>query len=210
MQLSNRPLIIGITGTIGSGKTTFCKMLERQYQVYYADTIAHDVLDQPDIIKSLSEKWGSVLINNSVLDRKILAERVFSDKNDLHFLNNLIHPRVLSEMQHIVDNCLSSVICFEVPLLFEAHLQDCFDCIILLQADLDIKIERISGRDNLSMEEITLRFANQMDDKLKENMADIIIYNNGQIADLQTEADTAINKIKELEPKDIQPFSKIN
>lgn len=208
MQQSNRPLLIGITGSIGSGKTTVCKLIEKKYTVIYADDIAHQILQQSDVINNLVARWGHVILNHNQLDRKVIAEKVFGNQPELEYLNNLVHPEVLRAMQDIVNNSKGKVLFFEVPLLFEANLQTCFDYIIMVRTSLETMFNRVAKRDNLSNDDVRKRLAEQMDDNIKAQTSDYIIDNESSINDLEIQVNMQLEKWVNIPYRVTDPFDK--
>lgn len=208
MLQNKRPLIIGITGSIGSGKTTVCKIIEQHYPVYYADSIAHQAIEQENVVKSLINRWGRGILHNGIINRQAISRIVFQNKTELDFLNSVVHPAVLVIMQNIVDSTSDKIIFFEVPLLFEAHLKDCFDYIVLVTAEEEVKFNRIQSRDGLDEEEIKERMLSQINDKLKIKSADVIIYNNGTLLDLDLHVTKFLNEVSDIQYREIVPFFK--
>ena len=135
MSQNKKPLLIGITGNIGSGKSAFCNFLAANgLKVISADVVANQHLEDPAIKEALIKRYSTAILSPSnedngkgIINRKILADVVFSSEQETQYLNSLIHPLVLQDFQKIVEQSNEEALCFEVPLLFEANLQDCFD-----------------------------------------------------------------------------------
>ena len=111
-----RPLIIGITGNIGSGKSSFCAFLEQAgLAVYYADLLAKAVLRDPEVLSKLAARWGNEISEDGKPRSEVIAAKVFGKPEELAFLNSLVHPGTLKQMQQLVDQ---STLCrlFGVPL----------------------------------------------------------------------------------------------
>jgi len=209
MQPNSRPLIIGITGNIGSGKTTVCQILSQKYPVYYADVIAHQVLQEAAIIEMLVGRWGKEIINDNVIDRKAVAKQIFDNEQELKWLNSVIHPRVLVLMQEIVDKCISDFLCFEVPLLFEANLQNCFDHIVIIHSSIKLRKARVVLRDNLNSEEIDLRLKNQLSHSEMDSQFHTTIENNGSLQELSIAVNAFLENVPNLERRNIYLFNSI-
>jgi len=208
MHPNDRPLIIGITGSIGGGKTTLCKYIEQYCPVYYADSIAHQVLIEPDHIQAMTARWGTgILDDNLIVNRKAIAEIVFNNPFELAFLNALVHPGVLRIMQEIVDNSKADTLFFEVPILFEANLQNCFDYIVLLLTSREVRKHRIEMRDMISFKAINARIATQAEDEVKAGKSDIVIRNDGSVDELLDKATAFLKTIPDIPFRDITPFS---
>ncbi|HOD17068.1 MAG TPA: dephospho-CoA kinase [Candidatus Cloacimonadota bacterium] len=206
MQQNNRPKIIGITGSIGSGKSTFCRILAEKYPVYSADEIAHAQLSKTEVKDTLIARWGKAVLVNDELDRGKIAAIVFSDKRELDFLNCLIHPLVLVEMQEIINQALSPVLFFEVPLLFEANLQACFDYIVSVITDPEITIRRLQLHNTFQEKDVRNRLQAQLENHEKIKASDTIIENNGSLTDLRNKATEFLAKIEEIPYRSVKPF----
>jgi len=207
MQSNNRPKIIGVTGNIGSGKTIFCKNLPEFIQVYFADDIAHDVLQLPDVIDKLVTRWGREVLSDGKSDRQRIGSIVFQDYKELAFLNSVIHPHVLIRMQALVKRTTRKFICFEVPLLFETNLQECFDYIILIQTNKENAIKRIMQRNNILEIEAGNRIDQQIEDTNKEKQADLVIRNDSDIQVLYQAAEEFAKRADKIAYKYIKPFT---
>lgn len=176
---------VGITGGIGSGKSTVCKVFELLgIPVYYADDEAKKLLDFDVEIKSkLQSIFGNSILNDQGgIDRKKIATIVFNDKQKLEQLNSVIHPAVAT---HFVNWCKlhssASFIIKEAAILFESNAYKQVDKIITVVAPLELKIERVIKRDLASREEVLKRIANQMSDEEKIKRSDFVIVNDEQI-----------------------------
>ncbi|MFO7660655.1 MAG: dephospho-CoA kinase [Candidatus Cloacimonadaceae bacterium] len=209
MQQNNRPKVIGITGSIGSGKTTVCKIIEADYPVFYADKIAHQVLEHKQVKKKLISRWGKSIIANDKLNRKAIADIVFNNQAELGYLNSVVHPVVLKSMQENVDKLNDKLIFFEIPLLFEADLRQCFDLVVLIIAKKQTRISRLQKRDHLSKNDIQNRINAQTEDEIKVKMADLVINNDGTLVQIQEKVKQFVNTISTYPYRDIRPFYSI-
>ncbi|WP_207532254.1 dephospho-CoA kinase [Desertivirga arenae] len=175
-------LRIGITGGIGSGKTTICKVFEIfGIPVFYADIAAKSVMqNDPLLVSAVKDLFGDeAYFESGELNRSYLAAKVFGDEKELKKLNSIVHPAVFrafdlwSEQQKNVPYVLK-----EAALLYESNsYQDC-SYTILVKSPLELKLKRVMQRDNVSGEEIRKRMARQWTDEEKEKLADIVLNNN--------------------------------
>ncbi len=174
-------LKVGLTGSIGSGKSTIAKAFTiLGIPVYFSDIEAKKILDQPDIIESIVAKLGSDLLSsNGFIDRKSLASRVFNDHNALQWLNSLIHPRVRRHFIEWVDsnNHLPYII-QESAIMLETGFSSFFDKIVVVTCPLEERINRVLYRDNMTREQVLERMENQWPEELKVKKADMIIKND--------------------------------
>jgi len=205
MRASKRPLLIGITGNIGSGKSTFCRLLEREGdKVFYADRVAAKYLQ---LLKDVwVERWGEHVLREGALDKRKIAAIVFNDPIQLEYLNSRIHPLVLQEFQSIVETSLETELYFEIPLLFETNLQACFDFAILIQVDPEILIKRVVRRDKARHEDIVKLLAAQMPDAQKVGLADLVIDNSGKEKALRLQLLKFLGTVGKIPRREVQAF----
>jgi len=213
MSQNKKPLLIGITGNIGSGKSAFCNFLAANgLKVISADAVANQHLEDPAIKEALIKRYSTAILSPSnedngkgIINRKILADVVFSSEQETQYLNSLIHPLVLQDFQKIVEQSNEEALCFEVPLLFEANLQDCFDYIVLISASLETRLMRLEkrGEDRTKAQQ---RMLHQMTDTEKRFLVNLVIENDGDLLSLQKSAVSFIEKIPYLPHKKVRPF----
>jgi len=178
-------LKVGITGGIGSGKTTVCRIFEvLGIPVFYADDAAKSIMHsdarlREDIIQGFGKDSYTV---NGDLDRKYIAAIVFSNKEQLVKLNALIHPAVFRAFKSWVGEQKDvPYVLKEAALLFESDAYKMCDQSILVKSPEALKFERIMVRDQITLEEVRLRMDRQFSDEKKEKMADHLITNNEQL-----------------------------
>lgn len=171
--------IIGLTGGIGSGKSTIANYyMSLGIPVYIADDEAKQILYTPDAVRELEAVFGSGVMTDGKPDRAKLADVVFSDAGKLNMLNAIIHPKVAAHFKAWLDKHKDAAIVIkEAAILFESgSYKDC-DKIILVTAPEELRIERVMKRDNVSRQKVLERMASQWDDKKKEALSDFVIEN---------------------------------
>lgn len=177
-------LKVGITGGIGSGKTTVCRIFEfLGVPVFYADDVAKKVMTEDLIlVEGVKEAFGAASYSAAgELNRKHLADIVFNEASELEKLNALVHPAVFRAF----DTWASSVkdapyLMKEAALLFESGSYKMCDVNVLVTAPEDLKISRVSSRDNISREAVLQRINKQFTDEKKLPMADFVLVNDEQ------------------------------
>jgi len=174
-------LKIGITGSIGSGKSTVCRIFETLgIPVYYADARGRYLMQFDEIvIKKVLDVFGpGILADDKSIDRNLLAGIVFNNPSKLEVLESIIHPAVFSDFNHWIQLQNSKYVLKEAALLFEAGSYKELDKIITVAAPLDIRLERVMLRDHGTKEQIMAREKRQWPDAMKIEMADFIIIND--------------------------------
>lgn len=192
-------MLYGLTGGIGSGKSTVAAILrEKGYTVLDADEIGRQVTAKGEpLLRLLVQEFGiSIIKEDGTLDRRLLANIAFGDKEKTNRLNELVQTAILvraAEVAHkrgIKKN--ETIQFFDVPLLFEAGWAQYFQEIWLVTAPEEVRIERVMDRDGLTEEEIKARIALQMSDEEKAEKADVVIVNDEGMAKLRAQMDRII------------------
>lgn len=191
--------IIGLTGGIGSGKTTVAKFIEDcGFPVYYSDDRAKEIVNNnADLKLKIKELLGNEAYDESGLyNRKFVAEKVFNDKDILQKLNEIIHPAVRIDFEDWVKKQTKYLVFKETALLFELkqHLQ-CYRS-ILVTAEDNIRIKRVMDRDGKTYREVQSVMEKQLPEKDKIKLADCIIYNNTNLDDLKDQTEKVIFDIE--------------
>ena len=172
-------LKVGLTGGIGSGKTTIAQTFATiGVKIYDCDQAAHRLTDSdPIIINGLKSMFGADIYKDGLLNRKTLASIIFNDKDALSKVNALIHPSVTNDFNHWCDNRKSEgaqyVIC-ETAILFECGMDKLMDKTILASLPTEMRIERAMARDSANREQIAARIRNQANNNF-EQRADFVI-----------------------------------
>jgi dephospho-CoA kinase len=174
-------LKIGLTGGIGSGKTTVAQIFEvLAIPVYYADQAAKELMNHdPDLKKEITSAFGKEVYKEGMLDRAFLGEIVFTDSEKLARLNSIVHPATLKDASSWMQNQKTPYAIKEAALIFEAGLENFFDFIIGVSAPQNLRLERVMNRDPISSENILQRMEHQMDESEKIKRCDFIIVNDG-------------------------------
>lgn len=175
-------LKIGLTGDIGSGKTTVAKLFELLgVPVYYADDASKRLYKtDKELIKKLKLHFGDDIYNNDELDRTQLASIVFSNPEKLELLNSLVHPLTISDAMEWMKKQTTPYVIKEAALLFESGSAAGLDFVIGVSAAEPIRLQRVMDRDKATREEVLNRISRQMDEDKKMKLCDFIITNNEQ------------------------------
>lgn len=191
--------IIGLTGGIGSGKTTVAKFIENcGFPVYYSDDRAKEIVNDNDDLKpKIKELLGEEsYLQNGLYNRKFVAEKVFNDKELLQQLNEIIHPAVRIDFEEWVNKQTQYLIFKETALLFELKLdKQCYQS-ILVTAEDNIRIKRVMDRDGKTYREVQSVMEKQMPEREKIKIADFVIYNNTGLDDLKDQTEKIIFEIE--------------
>ena len=170
------PKIIGLTGGIGSGKSTIAKHIEQLgIPVYIADIEAKKILETKVIIDRISDAFGHDILENQKIDRKKLSKVVFENPEKLKTLNSIIHPEVAKHW--VQENQNHQIVVKEAAILFVSGSYKNCDKVILVTAPKETRIQRVINRDNISREEIENRMANQWSEEKKKELSDFVIIN---------------------------------
>ena len=172
-------MTIGLTGGIGSGKSTVARALESMgHPVFYSDQAAKEIMSSDKSLqKDIIAHFGEEAYVNGVLNRAYLAERIFSNPDDKEVLNGMIHPRVRSAFAQFAQSAQSRLVFNEAAILFETDGHVNFDKMILVTAPVETRIERVMKRDGSSAEQVRDRMKNQWTDEQKIPLADFVIKN---------------------------------
>lgn len=191
-------MVVGITGGIGSGKSTIVKMFatHQNIAVYIADSEAKKMMNTSKIIKeNLIKQFGKKTYEKNILNRKYLATIVFTDKEKLAVLNNIVHPEVHKHFKAFcVKNKEKDYILYENAILFENNSNVLCNKIITVFTDEQIRTQRVMQRDNVSEIEVKNRMNNQWKDAKKVLLSNYVVKNNSSLE----EAHLQVNKIHNI------------
>ncbi len=190
---------IGLTGGIGSGKSTVSKMLISEgIPVYDSDSRAKFLMnDSIELKKKIIQKFGKESYMNNKLNREYLSNIVFNSKSEIIKINSLVHPFVYDDFNHWKKDFFSKYVIFESALIFETGSYKNNDYNILVVSDLNTRIKRVKNRDNISENDVISRIKNQWSDDKKIPLCDYIINNNS----LEETNKTVIKMIEYLNEK---------
>ncbi|MCD9466338.1 dephospho-CoA kinase [Photobacterium iliopiscarium] len=183
-------MVIGLTGGIGSGKTTVANVFaEYGIDLIDADIIARDVVAIGSVgLARITEKFGNrILLDDGNLDRSQLRTAIFSDPQHKNWLNQLLHPLIRDKMLADIDRATSPYCLLIVPLMIENNLQTLTDRLLVVDVDQQTQIMRTQQRDNVSLEQINNILAAQASRQQRLDAADDIICNNGDNQALLTQ-----------------------
>jgi dephospho-CoA kinase len=178
------PKIIGITGGIGGGKSTFSSILrQKNFLVYDSDAEAKKLQNEHEgVRRKITEAFGTGIYNEMGLDRKRLADCVFHDKKALQTLNKIVHPAVKEDFRLWCEAHKTEKLLFiEAAVLFEGNFDKLVDLVVLVTANEEERIKRVMNRDNISRESVLSRISNQYSESLKEKKSDFVIYTDDNI-----------------------------
>ena len=177
-----KPKLIGITGGIGSGKSTVSKICKHLgFKVYNSDDRAKEIVSEDSNIKKrIISFFGNNVYKNGVLDRKFLSDKIFNDKSSLQNINSIIHPAVKKDFKNwVINNSNEKILFKESALLFESGAYKELDKIILIVSDKNLRISRVLNRDKITTKkEIKSIIDKQINEVDAIKYADLVINNN--------------------------------
>jgi dephospho-CoA kinase len=190
--MSKNKLKIAVTGNIGSGKSSFSKFIEEEgFKVIYADELSKDILSKDTSVREkVIQKFGKESYLNGKLNKKFLAEKVFSDKQNLAHLESILHPVVIKKSVDLMNSCLKKddLVFFEAALIYEADMENLFDYVILITADMELRFQRKKKSDGYTEEQFAERENMQIPQNEKLKRADFIFENNSDLKSLKQKA----------------------
>ena len=175
-------LRVGLTGGIGSGKSTIAQIFEvLGIPVYYADISAKKLMNEnADLRSSITNIFGEQAYTNNILDRKYISSIVFSDPAKLQQLNALVHPATKKDGEAWMQEQTSPYAIHEAALIFEAKVSDRLDLVIGVSSPIELRIKRAMERDKVSREEVLKRMDQQLDEEVKMSKCDFLLLNDEQ------------------------------
>ena len=175
-------LKIGLTGGLGSGKSTVAHIFEvLGIPVYYADAASKRLMNDDEKVKAaVQNAFGKEVYPGGKLDRKYLSEIVFKDEKKLELLNSIVHPATLLDAAEWMKKQTAPYAIKEAALIFESGSNKALDFVIGVKAPLPLRLQRAMNRDNISREEAMARIEKQMDEETKMSLCDFVIVNDEQ------------------------------
>ena len=198
-------MVIGLTGGIGTGKSTVSQILkDRGFPVIDLDVISHEVIEFSSVVEKIVQNFGREVLDedeagNCTISREKLGKIIFSDKKKRLALNSIMHPEILKVMHKKILECKSEknkIIFVEVQLLFEVQWEKEFDYILLVAAKRDMQVRRVLERDKRSEEEAWNIINSQMSLDEKREKSDFVIENDGNMDDLNKKVDKFLKSLE--------------
>lgn len=193
--------IIGLTGQSGAGKSTVAKLLEQNgFFVINADLLVRRIYNSGSpCLKTIASVFGEdIITNNGTPDRKLLAQRAFSSKENTELLSSIVHPFVTSELFSEIKKAAESgakTVVYDAPQLFESNADVICDEIISVTAEKSVRLERICKRDNISEENALMRMNAQLDEEFFRENSDYIIENNSDLNSLNIQLEGLLKQL---------------
>lgn len=191
-------MYLGLTGGIGSGKSTAARMFaDLGATIIDADAIAKEVLEPGQLgYESIVNKFGDEILDSSGnIDRTILAAKVFENSSKLKELEDVVHPEVAGKVQEIRESLpAGTTVIYDTPLLVEKKLQDQFDQVIVVLAPEPLRTQRLLAR-GLAERDIAARMSKQATDEQRQSVANYVIDNSGTLAQLRAQVLNVWNQI---------------
>lgn len=195
--MKEKKLKIGITGNIGSGKSLFSEYVsESGFQVLSADEISKDILaNDSEVREKILKKFGKEAFLGNKLNKQYLAEKIFTSPKNVFFVNSLLHPKVIDELEKRMIDCLknSNLVFVEAALIYESGMEEMFDYVVLITSNLKLRKERKINFDKLKIEDFMNRENHQIKELEKKKRADFIFENNGTKEELKTKTGLLLN-----------------
>lgn len=172
---------IALTGCIGSGKSLVCNVFEHLgIPVFISDQRAKDCYKDSSFLQQIEQVFGDEVVKDDNLNKEILAQIVFSDKEKLEKLNSMIHPRVFDFFLNWREKQTSPYVVVESAILFESGWEKSFDKVICINTPLEVAIQRVMFRDSVTRQQVISRMNNQMPLEEKIKQSDYIIFHDNK------------------------------
>jgi dephospho-CoA kinase len=190
--------VIGITGGIASGKSTVTKrLIKLGYKVVDCDEITHQLLKELTVIKKIGLEFGPEVIHKGQINRQEIGQIISNNQEKRYALNDIIHPLVIDEVQRQIHNNEEDIIFIDTPLLYEAHMQNIMDKIIVVYINPQLQKQRLIKRDKIDVDYATKKIDMQMPIDEKAYLADYLINNEGSKHQTNIQIEDIIRRIKD-------------
>ena len=197
-----RKIKAAITGGIGSGKSTFAKFISgKGYPVINVDDVSKEILKSDKEVKLKVEKeFGKESYKNGEINKKFLAEKIFSNPQNVVKINSIVHPKVIEKVNILIFEKLKNfnLVFAEAALIYEAEMEKYFDYVVLISAENKLRLKRKIQFNDFTEEQFLKRDENQIPDSEKRKQADFIFENNGSLDNLKLKADLLLKILKGL------------
>tara|TARA_B100001059_G_scaffold80950_1_gene78860 strand:+ start:1872 stop:2459 length:588 start_codon:yes stop_codon:yes gene_type:complete len=174
--------VIGLTGGIGSGKSTIAKVFKsKSVPVYDSDSSAKTLMNSSEKLKlKLIECFGTSTYSNGLLNKKYISNLIFNDSIALNKINSIVHPEVFNDFKQWKSKLNNDYVIYESALVFESGSYKSNDYNILVTSELNLRVERIIKRDNIKKDDVLLKINNQWPDQKKIPLADYVFKNSSE------------------------------
>jgi dephospho-CoA kinase len=194
---SKQKIRVAITGNIGSGKSTFTKFLfEAGYPVILADDISKEILaGDPEVREEVINEFGAESFQSNKINKKFIADNIFSDQKKLKKINSILHPRVRKRIDYLSLEYFKTndIVFVEAALIFESEIEKMYDYVVLITADKNLRMKRSTMTKKFSEEDFLKRDNNQMSEESKKKKADFVFTNDSSKDELKRKALLLIN-----------------
>ena len=197
MSKLSKKKVIGITGSMGSGKSEISRYLKNKYPVLDCDQVNADLLKKGNLgYQKLNDLRIVELDSNGQIIKESLASYMFSKAEHRKQVEAILHPLIFEQMHKWIYEQESSIVFVEMPILFEISAQDHFDSIWCVVADLDVALSRLQTYRNFTREQALARLVSQMNPEEKMAKSDIVLQNNGTVEQLHKQIEEALKEEK--------------
>ena len=176
---------IGITGNIGCGKSWICALFEAKgIPVFYSDYEAKQLYYRKEIKAAMTARFGEkIYLADGTIDKKLLSEFIFNDKEARSFVEQTLYPALNQYFKEWADQQNAPYVLYESAIIFEKHIENLFDAVIMVSASETTRLRRVVARDHCTPEEALIRMKAQWTESEKQNLADFIIYHENDDED---------------------------
>jgi dephospho-CoA kinase len=196
-------MLVGITGKMGSGKSTVAVLFEEWgARIISADRIGWRILEEPDVKRALESEFGAAIVDSEgLIDRKVLAKKAFASRDRLEALNSITHPALLSRLRHEMESATREfdMVVIDAALIAEWGIGEWFDEVIVVVCPEELKLERMT-RSGMNRGDARKRLEHQMPDDERVNIASFVIDNSGSLEELSVKAREVFESIVAMQP----------